>query len=123
MFLEGEGVYCILCKKHKVHFTQNKQEKFSSQPSVRLKSAALLGHLNSGTHNEVIQLEHTQRGSIFQREVSNRKAAEVKTIECVMHNLNFLMKEEISNRKAVHLNELVALQGGEEIKYFQHRSQ
>lgn len=33
------------------------------------------------------------------------------------------MKEEISNRKAAHLNELVALQGGEEIKYFQHRSQ
>ena len=123
VFVEGEGVYCILCKKHNVHSTQNKQEKFSSEPSVRFKSSALLGHLNSRTHNEVIQLEHTQRGSIFQRKVSNRKAAEAKTIECVMHNLYFLMKEEISNRKAAYLNELVALQGDEEIKYFQHRSQ
>ena len=33
------------------------------------------------------------------------------------------MKEEISNRKAAHLNELVALQGSNEIRYFQHRSQ
>jgi len=123
VFVEGEGVYCILCKKHNVHSTQNKQEKFSSEPSVRFKSSALLGHLNSRTHNEVIQLERTQRGSIFQREISNRKAAEAKTIECVMRNLYFLMKEEISNRKAAHLNELVAFQGGEEIKYFQHRSQ
>ena len=32
------------------------------------------------------------------------------------------MKEEISNRKAAHLNELVALQGSNEIRYFQHRS-
>ena len=71
----------------------------------------------------MVQLEQTQRGSIFQREISNRKAAETKTIECVMCNLYFLMKEEISNRKAAHLNELVALQGSNEIKYFQHRSQ
>jgi len=33
------------------------------------------------------------------------------------------MKEEIPDRKAAHLNELVALQGGEEVNYFQHRSQ
>ena len=70
----------------------------------------------------MVQLEQTQRG-IFQREISNRKAAETKTIECVMCNLYFLMKEEISNRKAAHLNELVALQGSNEIKYFQHSSQ
>ena len=31
--------------------------------------------------------------------------------------------DERPNRKAALLNELVALQGGEEIKYFQHRSQ
>lgn len=84
VFVEGEGVYCILCKKHNVHSTQNKQEKRFSEPSVRFQSSALLGHLNSRTHNEVIQPEHTQRGSIFQREVSNRKAAEAKTTECVM---------------------------------------
>ena len=113
VFVEGEGVYCILCKKHNAHSTQNKQEKFSSEPSVRFKSSALSGHLNSKTHSEVEQLEQTQRGSIFQREVSNRKAAETKTIECVMRNLYFLMKEEISNRKAAHLNELVALQGSD----------
>ena len=33
------------------------------------------------------------------------------------------MKEEISNTKLAHLNDLVALQGSDEIKYFQHRSQ
>ena len=123
VFVEGEGVYCILCKKHNAHSTQNKQEKFSLEPSVRFKSTALSGHLNSKTHSEVLQLEQTQRGSIFQREISNRKAAETKTIECVMCNLYFLMKQGLSNRKAAHLNELVALQGSNKIKYFQHRSQ
>ena len=112
MFVE-EGLFCILCRKHKAHSNQNKQEKFSSEPSGRFKSSALLGHLNS----------KTQRGSLFHKEVSNRKAAETKTIECVMRNLYFLMKEEIPNRKAAHLNELVSLQGSDEIKYFQYRSQ
>ena len=50
VFVEGEGVYCILCKKHNVQSTRNKQEKFSSEPSVRFKSSALLVHLNSRTH-------------------------------------------------------------------------
>ena len=88
LFLEGEGVYCILCKKHNAHSTQNKQEKFCFEPSVRFKSTALSGHLNSKTHSEVLQLEQTQRGSIFQREISNRKAAETKTIECVIISIS-----------------------------------
>ena len=79
----------------------------------RFKSTALSGHLNSKTQSEVVQLEQTKRGSIFQREISNRKVAETKTTECVMHNLHFLMKEE-----STHLNELVALQGSNEIQYF-----
>ena len=58
VFVEGEGV-------HNVHSTQNKQEKFSSEPFVRFKSSALLGHLNSRTLNEVIQLEHTQKKKYF----------------------------------------------------------
>ena len=105
MFVEGNGVYCILCRKHNAHSTQNKQEKFASEPSVRFKTSALSGHLKSNTHSKVVELEQTQRGSIFQKEVTNRKAAEAKTIECVMRNLYFLMKVEISNRKAAQLNE------------------
>ena len=123
VFVEGKGVYCILCRKHNAHSTQNKQEKFASEPSVRFKTSAMSGHLKSKTHSEVVELEQTQRGSIFQKEIANRKAAEVKTIECIMRNLYFLMKEEISNRKAAQLNELVALQGCDEMKYFQHKSQ
>ena len=88
VFVKGEGVYCILCKKYNAHSTQNKQEKFSLEPSVRFKSTALSGHLNSKTHSEVVQLEQTQRGSIFQREISNRKAAETKTIECVIISIS-----------------------------------
>ncbi|PFX18615.1 hypothetical protein AWC38_SpisGene17016 [Stylophora pistillata] len=105
----------------RVKTQQNKQEKFASEPSVRFKTLAMSGHLKSKTHNEVVELEKTQRGSIFQKEITNRKAAEAKTIECIMHNLHFLMKEEISNRKAAQLNQLVALQGCDEMKYFQHK--
>ena len=66
VFVEGEGVYCILCKKYNAHSTQNKQEKFSLEPSVRFKSTALSGHHNSKTHSEVVQLEQTQR-EVFSR--------------------------------------------------------
>lgn len=75
------------------------KKKFSSEPSVKFKSPPLSGHLNSKTHSELVQLEQIQRGSIFQREVSDRKAAEFETIECVMRNLYFLMKEEIQTGK------------------------
>ena len=40
-----------------------------------------------------------------------------------MRNLYFIMKEEIPNHKASHLNSLVQLQGVEEMKYFKHRSE
>lgn len=55
VFVEGEGMHCILCKKHNVHSPQNKQEKFSLEPSVRFKFLALLGNHNSRTHKKVIQ--------------------------------------------------------------------
>lgn len=62
VFVEGEGAYCILCKKHNAHSTQNKQEKFSLKPSLRFKSTLVSRHLNSKTHNL-----GNPRGEVFSR--------------------------------------------------------
>ena len=73
VFVEGKGVYCILCRKHNAHSTQNKQEKFASEPFVRFKTSAMSGHLKSKTHSEVVGLEQTRGEAFFKKRSQTEK--------------------------------------------------
>ena len=37
VYIEGQGFYCLLCKKHQTTNTQNKESKFTVEPAVRIK--------------------------------------------------------------------------------------
>lgn len=41
VFVEGEGQYCLVCKKFDSKNPQNKKEFFSAEPSTRLKKDCL----------------------------------------------------------------------------------
>lgn len=122
VYVEGEGAYCFLCRKHEGYSTANKSYTFSSTPSVRFRSETLSDHATSRTHAEIVSLDITQRNSVFEKEVQEKQLSENKVIECVMRNLYFVMKEEISIVKAAKLNNLLQIQGVEEMRHFQHRS-
>ena len=57
MFVEGEGMYCLICKKYKCTNQQNKSDIFNEKPSVRYKTTAINEHGQSQKHSAAISCE------------------------------------------------------------------
>ena len=53
-FVEGEGMLCLLCKKHAIKTVQNKESAFTQTASMRLKYDALKVHRDSDRHCKVV---------------------------------------------------------------------
>ena len=54
VYIEGAGFYCLLCKKHQTGNTQNKDMKFTVEPSVRIKEQSLKNHLECSAHQRAV---------------------------------------------------------------------
>ena len=73
-------MYCLLCKKHGVKTSQNKDETaftHTHTPSLRMKSDALKAHCNSERHTKAISQELLQRMSSFHKEMAERRYREM----------------------------------------------
>lgn len=46
-FVETEGMYCLVCKKHHIKHPHNQREVFAATPSIRFKLDAITTHNNS----------------------------------------------------------------------------
>ena len=69
-FVEGEGMFCLLCKKHAIKTVQNKEESaFTQTASMQLKYDALKVHRDSDRHRKAVSQELLQRMSVFHKEV------------------------------------------------------
>lgn len=66
LFLEHQGVYCFLCRKHKTLDTQNNAAVFSSSPGTRYQTEVLQEHAVTNMHKAAIEAEMNQRVSVFQ---------------------------------------------------------
>ena len=75
LYVEGQGMFCLLCRIHNTKNPFNKDSKFNSEPSVRFKRSALynsnvqpgekkdLGHSQSAGHVSTFLLELERRKS------------------------------------------------------------
>jgi hypothetical protein len=122
VYIEGEGMYCLLCRKHQSKSTQNKSETFATEPSTRFKWNALTDHLNAVKHQTTVANELLNRVSHFQKQLDEKKSVSVQVLETVFHAVYWLAKECISNRKITSFLELFEILGLGNIKYFSHRS-
>ena len=113
--VEGEGMFCIICKKHRVTNPQNKTDKFSGVASDRFKSDAIETHRKSGRHRSALEAEMIARMSIFHKEFVEKKETEISVLETAY----FLMKEYLPNRKFLPLINFIT----NVIGVFQHRSE
>lgn len=50
-YVEGESMYCLICRKNQMRHPQNQNEVFASTPSVRLKLNAISTHSSSNLHS------------------------------------------------------------------------
>lgn len=57
VYVEGAGFYCLLCRKHQTGNMQNKDMKFTVEPSVRIKEQSLKNHLECSAHQRAVSGE------------------------------------------------------------------
>lgn len=123
-YVEGQGMYCLVCRAHDMKNPRNKQEKFSREPSVRFKIDALESHVQSRIHRDAITTHLVQNVSIFHTEELERREVDTTVLEKAFSTAYFLMKRFIPNSNFLPLIEVMEQSIGQtDLKYFQHRSQ
>lgn len=123
LYIENEGMYCIVCKKHNMKHPNNQRETFSGTPSVRFKVDALNTHSKCKLHSAAIESEMLQEVSYFHQEVTKKREVESSVLQMVFSSAYFLMKEFIANKKLLPLLDFMQKTCDvEALRYFNHRS-
>ncbi|CAC5410351.1 unnamed protein product [Mytilus coruscus] len=99
VYVEGSGMYCLLCEKHHSINTQNKATSFGENPSVRMMKSALLDHISSKKQQGPIEAEMLSRVSIFQKELTEKSKVENNVLFMTFSAIYWLAKEGIANEK------------------------
>lgn len=121
MYIEGQGFYCFLCKKHQTTNTQNKESKFTLEPAVRIKEQTLKSHLDCSAHQRAVSGELLNRVSYFQHQLDHAAEVADEVYYNAFYAMYWLAKHCIANKQ---VNSLITLLEhlGCEVKSFQHRS-
>lgn len=123
-FVEGEGMFCLICRAHDMKNPKNKQEKFAREPSVRFKVDAIETHVNSGLHSAALTTHLVQNVSLFHKQHLESQRLSTTVLEKAFSTAYFLMKHFIPNRNFVPLIDFMEKTIGQaDLQHFQHRSQ
>ena len=121
-YVEGEGMYCLICRKHHMKHPQNQAETFASTPSVRFKVDALKTHCSSEIHAEAQKTELLQKASYFHHQITKKDEVKDSVLEQAFSTAYFLMKSFIANRQFVPLLVFIEKIFDDSLKFFDHRS-
>ena len=65
IYQEGQGMFCLLCRKHGTTNYQHKSKKYNLEPAVRFKRKAVEDHANSQQHAAAVTAELLSSVSTF----------------------------------------------------------
>ena len=122
VYVEGRGLYCLLCSKHDTSNVQNKKKIFNEEPSTRFRPEALSDHVVTQQHKDAVSTELCQRVSCFQKQLDDRARVKDDVLIKVFTTIYWLMKEEIANKKVLSMLKLLEQIGLDDIKHFNHKS-
>ena len=124
-YVEGEGMFCIACKKHNIKHPQNKHEVFTAAPGIRFKQNAITTHSKRSLHSAVLERETLQKMSCLHQELKNKSEMETSVLEKSFATAYFLTKECIANCKfQPQLNFIQSIcSSADSLKYFKYRSE
>ena len=120
VYLEGEGLCCLLCRKHDTFNPQNKSKMFNKEPCKRFCLEVLSDHLQTIQHKNAVSAETLLRVSCFQKTLDERERVAEDVLVKVFTATYWLMKEELPNHK---IKSLLQLLGMKDLKHLLHRSQ
>ena len=133
-FVEGKGMFCLLCRKHDCHNPQNKSAVFNKTPATRYRPATLKeqvgtplsSHSHPGKrkqqHQDAIYREMLQRTSFFQMQLDEERLYGDEGLVKAFTAFYFVAKEETANSKVLPLLKLLEVLGAREIGTFGHGS-
>ena len=70
---EGEGLFCLLCKKHDTSNPQNKSKVFNKESRKPLRPEEFEDHCRTSQDINAVLAEMLQRVSVFQRTLDERE--------------------------------------------------
>ena len=135
LYVEGQGMFCLLCRIHNTKNPFNKDSKFNSEPSVRFKRSALynsnvqpgekkdLGHSQSAGHVSTFLLELERRKSPLAQDYNDVLKQSDKVTYNAMLAAYWLAFEEVANSKLKSLLKLREQAGLVEMKHWTNRSE
>ena len=99
VYVEGEGLFCLLCKKHGTSNPQNKLKVFNKEPCKRFRLGEFEDQCRTSQHMNAVSAEMLQRDSLFQRTLdeprnSRRRCAVEGIHSCVLDH-----EKELPNHK------------------------
>ena len=133
-FVEGKGMFCLLCRKHDCQNPQNKSAVFNKTPATRYRPATLKEHVGTPLsshshpgkrkqqHQDAIYREMLQRTSFFQKQLDEERLYGDEGLVKAFTAFYFIAKEEMANSKVLPLLKLLEVLGAREIGTFGHRS-
>ena len=123
-YVEQEGMYCIICRKHNMTSSTNKKDVFVRTPSTRFLNDSLKCHSASSVHKNDIQTELVHKMSYFYSEIVQKDKVEISLYEQVFATTYFIMKHFISNRLLIPLLTFVVKTFDcSNLRFFAHKSQ
>ena len=122
VYVENQGMFCLLCREHDTHQKMNKSKKWNKEPVVRMRRAKITEHKQSDMHVTAIKLQHLRSCSIIHNEVLNKINSSRQVLINAFSAIYWLAKNEIPNNKLVSLICLLERCGLEDMRFFNHRS-
>ena len=122
IYVEGQGMFCMLCRKHGTSNCQNKSKKYNLEPALRFKRKAVEEHANTQQHKAAVEGEIISRVSSFEAEIQDIQNTKDEVLYKTFLAMYWLAKEELPNKKFVSLLSMLEQIGIQNVKYFKHRS-
>lgn len=123
IYVEGEGMYCLLCRIHNSKNKFNKQSVFNQVPSTNsCKHSAITEHGKNGIHLDTIPCELARRNSSLAQQHREVKETKDQVTFNAFQACYWLAKEETSNTKLLSLINLQKRSGVKEMTHYKNTS-
>ncbi len=122
LFVEGQGMYCLLCRLHQAKAKQNKSDAYAGTPAVRYQIGALTDHSSGQKHIDSVNSELLRRTSIFQSKIDERTLHQRDIIRSAFTALYWLVQRGMAYHNFKSMIELLRAIGLEKMEHFQHLS-
>ena len=123
VYVEGEGLYCLLCKKHDAFNPQNKSKNFQQRTLPTISSLSSVRPPPNYTAQKRCSCRAVTKGILLPKTLDERERVAKDVLIKVFTAAYWLMKEELPNHKMKSLRQLLEQVGMSDMKHFVHRSQ